>query len=115
MPTLRGRAAWAHDFNPDRSVLATFQAPPGARSWSTARRRRPTGMMLTQRLICLMLLLLSGSAYSGDLVEQPASSTGTRWKSMEHGSVGSTRPKAISFAGGRLACSIGAARKPRML
>ncbi len=27
--TLRGRAAWAHDFNPDRSVAATFQALPG--------------------------------------------------------------------------------------
>jgi len=28
--TLRGRAAWAHDFNPDRIVAATFQALPGA-------------------------------------------------------------------------------------
>ena len=28
--TLRGRAAWAHDFNPDRSVNATFQTLPGA-------------------------------------------------------------------------------------
>ena len=28
--TLRGRAAWAHDFNPDRVVGATFQALPGA-------------------------------------------------------------------------------------
>lgn len=28
--TLRGRAAWAHDFNTDRSVLATFQTLPGA-------------------------------------------------------------------------------------
>jgi len=28
--TLRGRAAWAHDFNPDRNVAATFQALPGA-------------------------------------------------------------------------------------
>jgi uncharacterized protein with beta-barrel porin domain len=27
--TLRGRLAWAHDFNPDRSVAATFQALPG--------------------------------------------------------------------------------------
>lgn len=27
--TLRGRAAWAHDFNPDRTVAATFQALPG--------------------------------------------------------------------------------------
>ncbi|WP_283816796.1 autotransporter domain-containing protein [Bradyrhizobium diazoefficiens] len=28
--TLRGRAGWARDFNPDRSVAATFQALPGA-------------------------------------------------------------------------------------
>jgi autotransporter-associated beta strand protein len=28
--TLRGRAAWAHDFNPDRVIAATFQALPGA-------------------------------------------------------------------------------------
>jgi autotransporter-associated beta strand protein len=28
--TLRGRAAWAHDFDPDRAVGATFQALPGA-------------------------------------------------------------------------------------
>jgi uncharacterized protein with beta-barrel porin domain len=28
--TLRGRAAWAHDFNADRSVAATFQTLPGA-------------------------------------------------------------------------------------
>lgn len=28
--TLRGRAAWAHDFDVDRSVAATFQALPGA-------------------------------------------------------------------------------------
>jgi uncharacterized protein with beta-barrel porin domain len=28
--TLRGRAAWAHDFNTDRSASATFQTLPGA-------------------------------------------------------------------------------------
>ena len=28
--TLRGRAAWAHDFNPNRGIGATFQALPGA-------------------------------------------------------------------------------------
>lgn len=30
MLTLRGRLAWAHDFNPGRTVAATFQALPGA-------------------------------------------------------------------------------------
>jgi uncharacterized protein with beta-barrel porin domain len=28
--TLRGRLAWAHDFNPDRNIGATFQSLPGA-------------------------------------------------------------------------------------
>ena len=28
--TLRGRAAWAHGFNPDRSIAAAFQTLPGA-------------------------------------------------------------------------------------
>ena len=28
--TLRGRAAWAHDFNTDRAIGATFQTLPGA-------------------------------------------------------------------------------------
>jgi uncharacterized protein with beta-barrel porin domain len=28
--TLRGRAAWAHDYDPDRSIGATFQKLPGA-------------------------------------------------------------------------------------
>jgi uncharacterized protein with beta-barrel porin domain len=28
--TLRGRFAWAHDYDPDRSIAATFQTLPGA-------------------------------------------------------------------------------------
>jgi uncharacterized protein with beta-barrel porin domain len=28
--TLRGRLAWSHDYDPDRSIGATFQALPGA-------------------------------------------------------------------------------------
>jgi uncharacterized protein with beta-barrel porin domain len=38
--TLRGRAAWAHDFNTDRNVTALFQTLPARDSSSTARRRR---------------------------------------------------------------------------
>ena len=41
--TLRGRAAWAHDFNPDRNIAATFQTLPGAsfrRQWRGAGQRR---------------------------------------------------------------------------
>src|SRR5258708_23718766 len=28
--TLRGRLAWAHDFNPDRTIAATVETLPGA-------------------------------------------------------------------------------------
>jgi uncharacterized protein with beta-barrel porin domain len=28
--TLRSRFAWAHDYNPDRNIAATFQTLPGA-------------------------------------------------------------------------------------
>ena len=28
--TLRSRFAWAHDYDPDRSIAATFQSLPGA-------------------------------------------------------------------------------------
>jgi uncharacterized protein with beta-barrel porin domain len=28
--TLRGRVAWAYDFDPDRSIAATFQSLPGS-------------------------------------------------------------------------------------
>ena len=30
MLTLRGRAAWAHDYDPNRAVTGVFQALPGA-------------------------------------------------------------------------------------
>jgi uncharacterized protein with beta-barrel porin domain len=30
MLTLRGRSAWAHDYDPNRSIGATFQTLPGA-------------------------------------------------------------------------------------
>jgi outer membrane autotransporter protein len=30
MLTLRGRAAWAHDYDPNRAVTALFQSLPGA-------------------------------------------------------------------------------------
>ena len=42
--TLRGRAAWAHDFNTDRNIGATFQTLPGAsfvvNGAAQAQRRR---------------------------------------------------------------------------
>ena len=38
--TLRGRFAWAHDFDPDRNIAATFQTLPGA---SLRRQRRGAG------------------------------------------------------------------------
>jgi autotransporter-associated beta strand protein len=43
---LRGRAAWAHDFNPEHSVAATFQALPGA-SFVVSGARPATDSALT--------------------------------------------------------------------
>jgi uncharacterized protein with beta-barrel porin domain len=40
--TLRGRAAWAHDFNPDRAIAATFRRCPAPAWSSTARGRQAT-------------------------------------------------------------------------
>jgi autotransporter-associated beta strand protein len=44
--TLRGRAAWAHDFNPDRTIGATFQALPGA-SFVVSGARQASDSALT--------------------------------------------------------------------
>ena len=44
--TLRGRVAWAHDFNPDHTVAATFQALPGA-SFIVGGARSATDSALT--------------------------------------------------------------------
>jgi uncharacterized protein with beta-barrel porin domain len=45
--TLRGRAAWAHDFNPDRAVLATFQTLPGASFVTSGARQAPDAALTT--------------------------------------------------------------------
>ena len=45
--TLRGRAAWAHDFNPDRAVAATFQTLPGASFVVNGARRRSDSALTT--------------------------------------------------------------------
>ena len=39
--TLRGRAAWAHDYNPNRAVTAIFQTLPGASFVVNGARRMP--------------------------------------------------------------------------
>ena len=41
---LRGRAAWAHDFNPDRTVGATFQPLRGASFVNGARQASDTAL-----------------------------------------------------------------------
>ena len=46
--TLRGRAAWAHDFNPDSAVGATFQTLPGA-SFIVNGARQASDSALTRR------------------------------------------------------------------
>ncbi|TPQ36843.1 autotransporter domain-containing protein [Bradyrhizobium guangdongense] len=45
--TLRGRLAWAHDFNPDRAAAATFQALPGASFVVNGARQAPDSALVT--------------------------------------------------------------------
>jgi autotransporter-associated beta strand protein len=45
--TLRGRAAWAHDFNPNQSVAATFQALPGASFVVNGAAQAPNSALTT--------------------------------------------------------------------
>jgi len=45
--TLRGRAAWAHDFNPDRSITPTFQTLPGASFVVNGARHAPDSALVT--------------------------------------------------------------------
>jgi uncharacterized protein with beta-barrel porin domain len=45
--TLRGRAAWAHDYNNDRAVTAVFQALPGAAFVVNGARANPDGALLS--------------------------------------------------------------------
>ena len=40
--TLRGRFAWAHDYNSDRSIGATFQTLPGATFVVNGANKWPT-------------------------------------------------------------------------
>jgi uncharacterized protein with beta-barrel porin domain len=47
MLTLRGRAAWAHDFNNDRSVLSTFQTVPGASFVVNGASQAPDAALVT--------------------------------------------------------------------
>lgn len=45
--TLRGRAAWAHDYNNDRAVTAVFQALPGATFVVNGARANPDGALVS--------------------------------------------------------------------
>ena len=45
--TLRGRAAWAHDYNPDRTIGATFQTLPGASFVVNGARQAGNAALLT--------------------------------------------------------------------
>ena len=45
--TLRGRAAWAHDYNPDRAVTAIFQSLPGASFVVNGARPDPDGALVS--------------------------------------------------------------------
>jgi Autotransporter beta-domain len=45
--TLRGRAAWAHDYNNDRAVTAVFQTLPGASFVVNGARPNPDGALVS--------------------------------------------------------------------
>jgi outer membrane autotransporter protein len=45
--TLRGRAAWAHDYNQNRSIAATFQALPGASFVVNGAAQAPDAALVT--------------------------------------------------------------------
>jgi uncharacterized protein with beta-barrel porin domain len=45
--TLRGRAAWAHDYNNDRAVTAVFQALPGAAFVVNGARANPDAALVS--------------------------------------------------------------------
>lgn len=45
--TLRGRAAWAHNFDPDRSIAATFQTLPGASFVVNGAAQAPDAALVT--------------------------------------------------------------------
>ena len=45
--TLRARAAWAHNFNTDRSINAVFQALPGAAFTVNGARQAPDAALVT--------------------------------------------------------------------
>ncbi|AWC23105.1 Extracellular serine protease precursor [Aminobacter sp. MSH1] len=45
--TLRGRLAWAHNFNPDRSLTATFQTLPGASFVVNGAAMAPDSALIT--------------------------------------------------------------------
>jgi uncharacterized protein with beta-barrel porin domain len=47
MLTLRGRAAWAHDYNPDRAVTALFQSLPGATFVVNGARGNPDAALVS--------------------------------------------------------------------
>jgi autotransporter-associated beta strand protein len=48
--TLRGRLAWAHDYDPDRNVLATFQTLPGASFIVNGATHAPDSALTTASL-----------------------------------------------------------------
>ena len=45
--TFRGREAWLHDYNPDRSIGASFLTLPGAAFSVTGARQPPDALLST--------------------------------------------------------------------
>ena len=45
--TLRGRFGWAHDYDPDRAIAATFQSLPGASFVVNGAAQAPDSVLTT--------------------------------------------------------------------
>ena len=75
--TLRGRAAWAHDFNTDRSAVATFQTLPGASFVVNGARPAPEAALTTASIEMKWLNGVSAAAtFEGEFSEVARSYAG---------------------------------------
>lgn len=76
--TLRGRTAWVHDFNPDRSINAVFQVLPGA-AFTVNGAAAPRNAALTSAVAELKLrngVVLSGR-FDGEFGSHSSTYAGT--------------------------------------
>ncbi|WP_295850304.1 autotransporter domain-containing protein [Tardiphaga sp.] len=75
--TLRGRAAWAHDFNTERSASATFQSLPGASFVvNGARPARDAALTTAEAELRFVSGISIGASFEGEFSEVTRSYAG---------------------------------------